>query len=501
MHLRGVSLDSRRLPKRRVDPVARTGGANPAPQVGDDGKGMSTTLQDNVAKGRDPLERLLGLVEPTAASPDPGDPLLRVVGRREDAPTWLVSDHWRLFARPARELVTGGREIAQFKLPDGTAVSASIDPVRKSVFLPFSPAEAYVNYIAERWTSRARRGLSSGQLNAFYRAKRYIPRRIQIEARRMLIRRQGLPDFPQWPLDTSVARLLRFYAFALLLVRGETEAEFRWFWPAPHRAALILTHDVESAEGLRLALELADLEQSHGFRSSFNLGAWYEIDPGVIRELTERGFEIGLHGLRHDRSLFSSRSAFDAQRPQLASMAADLGAEGFRSPATHRVFEWLAELPVSYDCSIPHSDPFEPQPGGCCSIWPFFVGDVVELPYTLPQDYTLFTLLSNQSPKLWFEQADRIVKEHGLIQALTHPDPGYLGSPANRDRYRDLLIALSEREEIWKPLPREVAAWWRVRDTAGAGEPQVSNGVVRIGETLDEVEFEPPPLAGRVAQR
>lgn len=459
---------------------------------------MALNRQQGGANQRDPLERLLGLVEPTAHSGDGEGTRLRVAGSQDDRATWLVSKGWRLYARPSRELITGGREIARFELPDGTAVSATVDPARKAVLLPFNPAEAYSNYIAERWTGSARRGLSPTLLNAFYRGKRFIPRGAQIRARRLLIRRQGLPDFPRWPLDTSVGQLLRFYAYSHLLARGEREAEFRWFWPSPYKAAVILTHDVETAEGLRLAAQLADLEQEHGFRSSFNVGAWYDIDPGVVRDLTERGFEIGLHGLRHDRALFSSRAAFEAQRPQLREMAERLGAQGFRSPATYRVFEWLGELPVSYDCSIPHSDPFEPQPGGCCSIWPFFVGDVVELPYTLPQDHTLFTLLGQRSAELWIRQAKAIVKEHGLVQPLTHPDPGYLGDRDKRDRYRDLLVALSELEAIWKPLPREVAAWWRLRDTAEAHDPNVRNGVVRIGETMDEVEFEPPALAEKV---
>jgi hypothetical protein len=202
-----------------------------------------------------------------------------------------------------------------------------------------------------------------------------------------------------------------------------------------------------------------------------------------------------MHGLRHDRALFSSRAAFEAQRPGLAALASQLDAEGFRSPSTYRVFEWLGELPISYDGSIPHSDPFEPQPGGCCSLWPFFIGHVVELPYTLPQDYTLFSLLAHRSPALWIEQVDRIVAELGLIHALTHPDRGYLGDAVNRERYREFLLALAERDEIWKPLPRELANWWRLRDAAGADEPQIGRGTIRVGETADEVELEPPPGA------
>ena len=136
--------------------------------------------------------------------------------------------------------------------------------------------------------------------------------------------------------------------------------------------------------------------------------------------------------------------------------------------------------------------PFEPQPGGCCSLWPFFIGHVVELPYTLPQDYTLFTLLAHRSPALWIEQVDRIVAEFGLIHSLTHPDRGYLGDAVHRERYREFLLALAERDEIWKPLPRELANWWRLRDAAGSDEPQARRGTIRIGETADEVELEPP---------
>jgi len=68
-------------------------------------------------------------------------------------------------------------------------------------------------------------------------------------------------------------------------------------------------------------------------------GRWYEVDPGVVRELAKGGFEIGMHGRRHDLTLFSSRTAFEAQLPGLAALTARLGAEGFRSPSTRGVFD------------------------------------------------------------------------------------------------------------------------------------------------------------------
>jgi hypothetical protein len=431
---------------------------------------------------RHPLERLL--------SPHDVFPVLDEAGEGEA--TWLQADGWRLFARP---LIGGndlGDQLEEFTLPDGRVVTAFLRETPRAVSIPFSLAEAHDNFVSERWRAGTRqRGLSSDQLGLYYRLKRFIPRRAQLIARRALVRRQGLPDFPAWPLEESLDRLLRFYARCLMLAGGKSELSFDWFWPAPHRAALILTHDVESAEGLRLAIELADLEEDRGLRSSFNIVArWYPIDEAILGELLGRGFEVGVHGVYHDRSMFASRSAFESQLPIVREMAARFGAAGFRSPATHRVVEWLADLPLDYDCSVPHSDPYEPIPGGCCSLWPFFIGEIVELPYTLPQDHTLFTLLDHHSIALWQDQLERILRLHGLVELVTHPDPGYLGDGSNRALYVEFLDSIRERSELWKPLPREVAEWWRQRDAHADGKWPIAAGRAELYEKSHEVKFE-----------
>jgi peptidoglycan/xylan/chitin deacetylase (PgdA/CDA1 family) len=432
--------------------------------------------------GRHPLERLL--------SPHEVFPIVAEAGAGE--PTWLLAEGWRLFARPRIDAGQVGEPIEQFTLSDGRVVSASLLEASRTVTVPFSFTEAHNNLVSEGWRAGTpQRGLSSDQLSLYYRVKRFIPRRVQLMARRALVRRQGVPDFPAWPLDGSLDELLRFYARCLLLAGGKRELAFDWFWPDPYRAALILTHDIESAEGLRLSVELADLEEERGFRSSFNVVArWYPIDEGILRELLERGFELGVHGVYHDRSMFASRSAFESQLPIVRELATRIGAAGFRSPSTHRVFEWLADLPLDYDCSVPHSDPFEPIPGGCCSLWPFFIGDVVELPYTMPQDHTLFTLLGHHSTALWQEQLEKIERLHGLVEVLSHPDPGYLGDRSKRKLYVEFLDAVQERATLWKALPREVAKWWRQRDAGTGGAWPMAVGRARLDEDTREVTLE-----------
>ena len=416
-----------------------------------------------VRSERDSLERLL--------SPREVFPILDE-GSMDDA-TWLATDSWRVFASPRRANIGSQGEVFQrFTLPDGEVLTAHMVDGERAVSVPFRLAEAHVNFLSEGWRAGLPlRGLGPGTLNAYYRVKRLIPRWVQLSARRTLIRRQELPDFPSWPLEENLDRLLRFYARCLLLAGGKPELIFDWFWPGTYRAAAGLTHDVESAEGLRLAVEVADLEEERGLRSSFNLVAQgYRIDEGILKDLRTRGFELGVHGVYHDRSMFSSRATFDSQLPIVRHLAARIGAVGFRSPSTYRNFEWMGDLPVDYDCSTPHSDPFEPMPGGCCSLWPYFIGNVVELPYTMPQDHTLFTLLGERTIAVWQEQLDRIEQLNGLVQVLSHPDPGYLGNKRERALYAELLDVISGRESLWKALPRDVANWWRQRDEGVSSE-------------------------------
>ncbi len=441
-------------------------------------------------QGEHPLLRLLRPLDPLEVD-DPRAPGERVpdaairCAAGSGDPEWLRCDEWQVLATPALGAALPGDRLARFVTAAGASLDAVVDRSAGTARIPFSLAEAYETYVRERWAGAASgRRLSEGTLDRFYRVKRLIPRRAQLAARRALVRWQGRPAFPAWPFDDSVARLLKLLVAGALAASGERELRFHWFWPHGRRAAAILTHDVESAEGLRLAVELADLEEARGLRSSFNVvGDWYPIDRGVIEELTGRGFEIGVHGVFHDRSMFASRENFEAQAPALARAASELGAVGFRSPATHRVVDWLAELPVAYDCTIPLSDPYEPQPGGCCSPWPFFLGDVVELPYTLPQDHTLFTLLRHRTPELWIGQLERLERAAGLVQCLSHPDPGYLGDADKRARYVAFLDAVTARETLWTALPRDVAAWWRARD----GDRDGGAGVAHLDDAGDVV--------------
>jgi peptidoglycan/xylan/chitin deacetylase (PgdA/CDA1 family) len=315
------------------------------------------------------------------------------------------------------------------------------------------------HYLEERYRGERER---SRVLSAYYRLKPLIPRPLQLAMRRAYAHRQALTEFPRWPIEPVLVEHRDEELRARLAESDAESVPLLGNWPAGKRFAFVLTHDVESEHGVRNVRRVLDLERRYGFASSWNFVAeWYPIEAGLFDHIREMGGEIGLHAIRHDCKLFESRASFEAELPAIHRYLEEWGAVGFRSPATHRNPDWMPELGCLYDSSFPDTDPFEPQPGGCCSILPFFIGELVELPITLVQDHTLWEILREESIELWTRKSDWIIEQRGLVNIVTHPD--YLDTPARLRMYEEFLAYLAEQGDGWHALPREVAEWWRTR--------------------------------------
>jgi hypothetical protein len=120
----------------------------------------------------------------------------------------------------------------------------------------------------------------------------------------------------------------------------------------------------------------------------------------------------------------------------------------------------MPRLGFDYDSSYTDTDPYEPQPGGCCTYLPFFNQDLVELPITLPQDHTLFSVLGHRDAALWLDKAHELRRRGGLVLVLSHPDYAHGAALA---AWEALLEEFSQDHTTWQPLPREAAEWWRAR--------------------------------------
>lgn len=301
----------------------------------------------------------------------------------------------------------------------------------------------------------------------YYRLKPFIPRALISVLRRAHSRREHQKPAANWPTDARYAAFQWELLQQLSVVRGEASICYRALWPDGHRFAFVLTHDIETARGQAFVREVADLEERHGFRSCFNFVLdRYPLDLGLMQELRERGFEVGCHGLKHDGHLFDSRPIFLSRAHAINQEMRRHGMVGFRSPLTLRNPLWLQELEIEYDASFFDTDPFEPIPGGAMTIWPFFLGRLVELPYTLVQDHTLTSILGARTPDIWLDKVDFIRRNQGMALLITHPD--YLRESTTYQVYTDFLGAMAQSTHYWHALPRDIAAWWRRRSDPSA---------------------------------
>lgn len=231
-------------------------------------------------------------------------------------------------------------------------------------------------------------------------------------------------------------------------------------YPENYSSSVVLTHDVETEEGFNFIPKVIELENKYGLKSSWNIVPYkYKIDEGIINLIQSEGHEIGIHGYNHDGKLYYSEKIFNERVPFINSAIKKYNAVGFRSPQVHRNLLWLQKLDILYDASCFDYDPFQPFPGGTGSIWPFIAGKFVELPYTLPQDHTLFYVLKESDINIWKNKADWLHKNNGMILALTHPD--YLIPEKHLKLYEKLLNYLREISTSWFCLPGELAGWWK----------------------------------------
>jgi len=290
----------------------------------------------------------------------------------------------------------------------------------------------------------------------YYHLKPVIPRGLQIWLRRKVILRKRSACADIWPILQKAGRPPEGWSG----------------WPGHKQFALVLTHDVDTLRGQERCRRLMEIEANLGFRSAFNfVPERYQVSPELRRQLLDRGFEVGVHGLNHDGKLYSSRKTFQERAVKINRYLKEWGAVGFRSPAMHHNLDWIRDLNIEYDCSTFDTDPFEPQSDGVATIFPFRVDGnssrkgYVELPYTLVQDFTLFVLMEEDNPEVWLRKLDWIVEKGGMALLNTHPD--YMNFSCGKSGMEEYPVEYYQRfleyinykfkDQYWHVLPREMA--------------------------------------------
>lgn len=297
---------------------------------------------------------------------------------------------------------------------------------------------------------------------AYYNLKPLIPRRVQILLRRMVAHRILARSGDVWPIDEQSVRAPGLWSG----------------WPEGKRFAFVLTHDVETGAGQAKCRDLIEVEERRGFRSSFNfVPERYNVSKSIRDLILERDCEVGIHGLLHDGKYFTSRKVFSERARKINKYIGEWKAVGYRSPSMQHNLEWFHDLDIEYDASTFDTDPFEPQPHGMGTIFPFWVsrshslGGYVELPYTLPQDFTLFVILGHRNIDVWKRKLDWIVAQGGMALLNTHPD--YMNFTNRNGSIEEYPVSYYEEfldyvnttysNQFWHVLPRQISQFWSDR--------------------------------------
>jgi hypothetical protein len=385
-----------------------------------------------------------------------------------------------------------------------------VDCASGSVCLPFDLEEVVENLRLERYTEDPQYGSSGNGIVArmYYAIRPFLPVGFRRHLQRAYLSDWSKIAFPNWPVDHTVDSIVRGSMQLLLRTQQLERIPFIWFWPDGASSGVSMTHDVETIAGRDFCESLMNIDESFGIGASFQIVPEdrYEVSQKFLDSIRRRGFEVNVQDLNHDGRLYKDRSEFARRAEKINEYGRRFGASGFRSAILYRRQEWYSDLDFSYDMSVPTSGHLEPQRGGCCTIMPYFIGKMLELPVTTTQDYSLFNYLRSFSIDLWKRQIELILEKNGLISFIVHPD--YIMKDRESRIYQELLAYLAwlrTRKSVWVTAPGEIDRWWRQRskmelvsdgdgwrvEGAGSERARVAYARERDGELVFTMQHSP----------
>ncbi len=338
--------------------------------------------------------------------------------------------------------------------------------------LPFDIADVISDLRCERYVQGGNEASGGRGVQRLVRAGYYTIRPVMPVSLRKHLQRYSLRNwhervFPRWPVDTGVESTIETAMCLNLKAQDMNEMPFVWFWPDGAQACAVVTHDVEAEAGRDFCDYLMDIDDSYGIRSSFQVvpESRYDVQESYLENIRRRGFEVNVHDLNHDGNLFRDYEEFRRRAVKIDKYRERFNSRGFRSGVLYRNIDWFSLLLFEYEMSVPNVAHLDPQHGGCCTTFPYFIGNILEIPVTLTQDYSLFNILRHYRLDLWETQMDAIREKHGVINVIVHPD--YIVGEREQSVYKNLLRRLSDLREaagLWIAMPAELNDWWRQRN-------------------------------------
>jgi hypothetical protein len=265
-------------------------------------------------------------------------------------------------------------------------------------------------------------------------------------------------------LTASLCGFFPLDALRLLVAGALEEVSRKKLEPKMGKVRFLLTHDVDSPEGLAKAQALKRLEEKYDLPSAWYIPSkHYKLNPDAIKTLADHG-EVGAHDTKHDGKLLFTTQPQATRRLQEAKTAIETASgtqvSGFRSPLLQhnlRILQAVKAAGYRYDSSVPAWEPKHPatmKPHGLGTTFPFHVDGLVEVPVTLPQDHQMLTvsgMTRQEAIGFWFGLVDLIKALGGVCMLLVHPD--YDFANLENGSYEEILTRIVADADLEATLP------------------------------------------------
>jgi hypothetical protein len=233
---------------------------------------------------------------------------------------------------------------------------------------------------------------------------------------------------------------------------------------------LLLTHDIDSRAELGLVAGIRDAERARGLPSAVGLVpriSW--PSQAYAEDLVASGAELYCHDLAHDGRL-PALPAGEAVRAFTAVFEASPWARplmrGFRSGQLLMSPDLRAAVgeTFDYDMSLPDTERGGAYgfSAGCATVFPFLIGQLLEIPLTLAQDVFLLQV-HRLSPEgalaCWLQKLDYVASVGGVAVLNVHP---VWVNPSRRRMwhvYVRFLNSVSTDKRLWVTTPAGLAQW------------------------------------------
>ncbi len=230
----------------------------------------------------------------------------------------------------------------------------------------------------------------------------------------------------------------------------------------------MLTHDVETAPGLKKAVLLKKIEEKYDVLSAWYVPSKrYKLNDDSIRQLSNHG-EVGGHDTKHDGKLVHLSKDKLVERVsdvrQCLGRILEQSIDGFRAPILQHnisILNAINEAGYKYDTSIPSWEPKHPYtmgPHGIGTVFPLkFDCNLFEIPLTLPQDHQMLHVLglgTQDVIRIWALMANTISDLGGVCMFLVHPD---YEIAADTELYEELVSTIASDSKSTITVPSRLS--------------------------------------------